>query len=66
MEAFLDWCGDDSIFCTWGSLDLLELQRNMKYYNLPPLSTKPIKYYDIQKLLKYFTGEFKPYKESRK
>ena len=50
MEAFLDWCGDDSIFCTWGSLDLLELQRNMKYYNLPPLSTKPIKYYDIQKL----------------
>jgi len=50
MTAFLDWCGDDSLFCTWGSLDLLELQRNMKYYNLPALSDKPIKYYDIQKL----------------
>lgn len=50
MASFLEWCGDDCLFCTWGSLDLLELQRNMKYYNLVPLSDKPIKYYDIQKL----------------
>ena len=29
MEEFLDWCGEDYIFCTWGPLDLTELQRNM-------------------------------------
>lgn len=50
MEQFLEWCGDDCIFCTWGPLDLLELQRNMRYYGMLPLSDKPIKYYDIQKL----------------
>ena len=50
MEQFLEWCGDDCIFCTWGPLDLLELQRNMRYYGMPPLSDRPIKYYDIQKL----------------
>ena len=50
METFREWCGEDSLFCTWGTLDLLELQRNMKYYNLKPLSDRPIKYYDIQKL----------------
>ena len=50
MEEFLEWCGDDCIFCTWGPLDLLELQRNMRYYGMLPLSDKPIKFYDIQKL----------------
>ena len=50
MPAFLEWCGEDSLFCTWGGLDLLELQRNMKYYNMKPLSDRPIKFYDIQKL----------------
>lgn len=50
MADFLDWCGEDTVFCTWGTLDLLELQRNMEYYNMKPLSDKPIKYYDIQKL----------------
>ena len=28
MEDFLKWCGEDCIFCTWGSMDLTELQRN--------------------------------------
>lgn len=50
MSKFLDWCGEDPIFCTWGALDLLELQRNMKYYDMEPLSDRPIKFYDIQKL----------------
>ena len=50
MERFLEWCGDDYIFCTWGNLDLLELQRNMKFYNMETLSNGPIKFYDIQKL----------------
>ena len=50
MPEFLEWCGDDTIFCTWGTLDLLELQRNMEYYHMAPLNDRPIKYYDIQKL----------------
>ncbi|MCR4755387.1 MAG: exonuclease domain-containing protein [Lachnospiraceae bacterium] len=50
MKEFLDWCGDDCLFCTWGALDLLELQRNMAYYKMEPLSDSPIKFYDIQKL----------------
>lgn len=47
---FIHWCGEDSIFCTWGTLDLMELQRNMAYYNMPALSDRPVKYYDVQKL----------------
>ena len=31
---FLDWCGDDYMFCTWGSMDLTELQKNMKHYKI--------------------------------
>lgn len=50
MKEFLSWCGKDYVFCTWGSGDLLELQRNIKYYELPPLSARPIAYLDVQKL----------------
>ena len=50
MKKFIEFCGEDYIFATWGPLDLLELQRNMKYYNMDPLSNGPIKYYDVQKL----------------
>ena len=51
MKTFLDWCGDEEyLFCTWGSLDLMELQRNMKYYEMTPLSDGPIAYLDVQKL----------------
>ena len=50
IKNFLEWCGEDYVFCTWGSLDLLELQRNMKFYEMEPLSDKPIAYLDIQKL----------------
>ncbi len=49
-EDFLEWCGEEYIFCTWGSMDLLELQKNMKFYGMKPLEDKPMKYYDIQKL----------------
>ena len=47
---FVKWCGSDYVFCTWGNLDLLELQRNMDYYNMTPVSEKTIRYYDVQKL----------------
>lgn len=50
MEEFLKWCGQDYMFCTWGTLDLSELQRNMSYYHMEQLSNKPFPYYDIQKL----------------
>ena len=50
MEQFRDWCGNDYIFCTWGPLDLTELQRNIRYYHLEPLSDGPIKFLDVQKL----------------
>lgn len=50
MEDFLKFCGEDFIFCTWGNLDLIELQRNIKFYHLPPLSEEPIRFLDVQKL----------------
>lgn len=50
MKLFREWCGDDYIFCTWGPLDLTELQRNIRYHDLEPLSDGPIKFLDVQKL----------------
>ena len=43
MKQFQDWCGDDYIFCTWGPLDLVELQRNIRYYGLEPLADGPFR-----------------------
>ena len=50
MDEFLEWCGEDNIFCTWGPLDLVELQRNMRFYDMKPLSDRPFKFFDVQKL----------------
>ena len=50
VKDFLEWCGEEYIFCTWSPMDLLELQKNMKFYGMKPLEDKPMKYYDIQKL----------------
>lgn len=56
MEEFLLWCGnEDYRFCTWGSMDLTELQRNIRYFKTTPLegirgAESPIIYYDVQKL----------------
>lgn len=49
-QDFLNWCGEDYMFCTWGTLDLVELQRNMEYYEFSPLSDRPLSYLDAQKL----------------
>lgn len=49
-EEFLDWCGEDCMFCTWGPLDLTELQKNMRFYGMESLSGGPLKFYDVQKL----------------
>lgn len=50
MKGFLSFCGTDFIFCTWGPLDLFELQRNMHYYKMPLLGDTPIRFLDVQKL----------------
>ncbi len=50
-QDFLEWCGEEAyLFCTWGSTDLTELQRNMKFHKMEPLSEGPIRYLDVQKL----------------
>ena len=51
VTEFLDWCGEDPVFCTWGTLDLTELQRNMEYYGMEPLTEgRPLPFLDVQKL----------------
>lgn len=50
-KRFFEWCGEEAYrLCTWGGMDLTELQRNMRYYNMEPLSDGPIAFYDVQKL----------------
>ena len=54
-EDFLEFIGEDEIvFCVWGIVDIKELQRNLKFYNLSTSSMS--KYYiDVQKYAsKYF------------
>lgn len=48
--AFFDWCGDEAVYCTWGSQDLTELQRNMAFYGMENPFPNPLFYYDVQKL----------------
>lgn len=51
---FFAWCGDDAVFCTWGSADLSELQNNLAYYKMPSPFPFPLLYYDIQKIFSIF------------
>lgn len=59
VSDFINWCGDSPVFCTWGPLDLIELQRNLEYYKLPAIAEKPFFYYDVQKLFAIFFEENK-------
>ena len=34
MTKFMKWCGNNFIFCTFGSQDLWELQSNMEYHGM--------------------------------
>jgi len=47
---FLEWCGKEYVFCVWGSTDLVQLQRNMAYYQLKIPWKYPFKYLDVQKM----------------
>lgn len=64
VKDFMTWCGEDYIFCTWGSMDLTELQRNMVYHGLELPFDMPLYYYDLQKLYSLLYGEDKKKKES--
>ena len=58
ITRFFKWCGSEEyIFCTWGSQDLTELQRNMHYYHMEPLSDRPIPFINVQKLFGIQIGE---------
>lgn len=50
IRDFIEWCGEDYRFGTWGSMDLMELQRNMEFYGMEIPFDQPLFYYDIQKL----------------
>ncbi|MBQ7535253.1 MAG: exonuclease domain-containing protein [Stomatobaculum sp.] len=59
VREFLSWCeapeeegqpGARPVFCTWGNMDLTELQRNMAFHGVKNPFPYPLLYYDIQKL----------------
>ncbi len=50
MEEFLEWCGKDVCFCTWGDADLLQLQRNMRYHGMEVDFPWPFLYLDLQRI----------------
>lgn len=49
-NEFIEWCGKNYKMCTWGSSDLVELQRNLKYHGISNPFEYPLFYYDIQKM----------------
>lgn len=57
FQEFLEFCGEDYIFCTWGSQDLWQLQQNIKYHKLENPFPELQLYYDIQKLFAIREGE---------
>ena len=57
FRHFYKWCGDDAVFCTWGTQDLTELQRNMAYFNMEPLSEAPIRFLNVQKIFATYKGD---------
>lgn len=51
FNAFLDWLGEEeSVFCTWGSMDLTELQRNLDFYHIRSPFHNPLLFYDLQRI----------------
>lgn len=48
-KEFIEWCGDDYAFCTWGPSDLYFLQENMAFYNMKKLPF-PLKFYNVQQI----------------
>lgn len=61
MKQFWDWCSStgEYLLCTWGSMDITELLRNIQYYHLKCPLQHPVFYSDIQKIysLQYSNGK---------
>ena len=58
-KDFLAFCfapGERPVFCTWGNLDLTQLQQNMRYHRVDFSFSHPLLYYDVQKLYRLFRG----------
>ncbi len=52
-DKFFEWAymdGQEPVFCSWGSMDLMELQRNMAYFKVKSPFPYPLLYYDLQKI----------------
>lgn len=54
IKDFLKWCGSDYTFATWGPMDLDYLQNNMDFYKIHQSLSRPLFYYDVQKLFSLF------------
>lgn len=52
VTDFFAWCGEPGSYrmCTWGTSDLVELQRNMNFYGVESPLQQSLFYYDVQKL----------------
>ncbi len=55
-KEFLEWCGEDYMFVTWGPMDLAELQTNMDFYYMPKME-RPLKYINLQDVYAEVNGE---------
>ena len=49
-REFFEWCGKDPVFVTWGDADLLQLQRNMNFFNIHYDLEKPLLFIDAQRI----------------
>ena len=57
MKEFLEWCGTDYSLCTWGPMDLTELQRNIVYHGMERPFGWPLLYYDVQMIYALVKGQ---------
>ncbi|MBR6571040.1 MAG: exonuclease domain-containing protein [Clostridia bacterium] len=54
FQTFMDWCGDDFVFLTWGCDDVSVLQQNADFFRV---ERELPKMYDIQKLYSAAVGK---------
>ncbi len=61
FDDFRQWCDldNDTILCTWGDMDLTELQKNIRHFGLPAISDGPLPFLDIQKLFSISNNDVK-------
>lgn len=55
-KRFMEWCGDEPVFATWGPGDVPVLQQNLRYFGQPLLNEGPVPFIDVQKLYTIVTA----------